>query len=341
MVSLDTLAIASNFSHFSGPNNPLLDLGNFLASDAEGSFALLTHDSPVRPDFERVVHFPVWRELLGGPSRAGFRTLTAPANTVRIHRVVSRARPEHVIVFSSVDTAFEASWAMRRRILLGHNVLLNAPVGRVLRADGGRIPAPRLRDRVVFGGLDRIAAASVVDRILAHTEFHRREYMSLGIPADRITIIPHCIDARRIREAADTLTPFKVDSEVFSLLFVGRLEPEKGISELLEAVVLASRETPVELRIVGTGSLFRKVSSAVQAHNAEHVPVINWYPEMALPTLARMICDSQAVAIPSYEEPFGMVALEAMALGTPVIGVRRGGLAEVVRDREEGLMVEA
>jgi len=103
------------------------------------------------------------------------------------------------------------------------------------------------------------------------------------------------------------------------VLFAGRLSPEKGIDELLEAT------RGLELHVVGDGPLRDRVPSA-----RGFVP-----PDQ----LAREYAEAAVVCCPSRREGFGLVAAEAMAHARPVVATRVGGLVDLVIDGETGLLV--
>lgn len=335
------LAFASNFGHFSGPNVPVLDLGNYMESHWPGEFGVVTHAGDGDPDFLDRVSFHRYPTMHAAASGGLGRLGVAPSNLAAARNSISEHRPEHVIVLSGIDLAFEVSWAMRARLALGHNILLNTFPRSWIRSEGWDVPPPSRRQDLVFRVLDRLAAATVVDRILAHSEFHKHLYMMLGIPPERITIVPHCVDVNRIRQTAETAPRASKIPDTFSLLFIGRLEPEKGVLALLEAARLASERVRIHLRIVGQGRLRPAVQDAATASARTRSLTVQYDPELPLAQLLGAISGADAVIIPSFLEPFGMVALESMSLGKPIIGVRRGGLAEVVRDRKEGIMVDA
>jgi glycosyltransferase involved in cell wall biosynthesis len=116
-----------------------------------------------------------------------------------------------------------------------------------------------------------------------------------------------------------------------SVLFVGRLEPEKGVAVLLKALhLLKARSYPVPpTRIVGTGSQLDQLAQLSQAYGlGQHVTFLG---PMTGPALAAQFQQSTLCVIPSsWDEPFGMVALEAMACGCRVIASHTGGLPEAV-----------
>jgi glycosyltransferase involved in cell wall biosynthesis len=118
--------------------------------------------------------------------------------------------------------------------------------------------------------------------------------------------------------------------------FVGRLEPRKGVLDLIAAAPAIRAAAPeAQLVIVGDdpwGAFPDYVAQVRAADDAVHVP---WHDNA--PGLMRHF---DVLVAPSHQEPFGTVISEAMAVGTPVVATRVGGLAEVVDDGVTGLLVE-
>ncbi|MCB0916695.1 MAG: glycosyltransferase family 4 protein, partial [Actinobacteria bacterium] len=119
----------------------------------------------------------------------------------------------------------------------------------------------------------------------------------------------------------------------------GRLEAEKGIFTMLDAMPQVLSEHPrARLVVAGNGG---------QSHHFDHdiverglagsVVRSGWLPEADLRAL---VGSADAALVPSLYEPFGLVALEAMALGAPVICARTGGLVDIVDDGVTGLLFE-
>jgi glycosyltransferase involved in cell wall biosynthesis len=118
--------------------------------------------------------------------------------------------------------------------------------------------------------------------------------------------------------------------------FVGRLEPRKGVLDLIAAVPAIRAGAPgARVVIVGDdpwGAYPEYLAQVRAAADVEHVP---WRNDA--PSLMRHF---DVLVAPSHQEPFGTVLSEAMAVGTPVVATRVGGLAEVVDDGVTGLLVE-
>jgi glycosyltransferase involved in cell wall biosynthesis len=118
--------------------------------------------------------------------------------------------------------------------------------------------------------------------------------------------------------------------------YVGRIDPRKGVLDLVAALPAVRAEVPhARLVIVGDDpwGAFPDYLERVRAcRDAIHVP---WHDNA--PGLMRHL---DVLVAPSHQEPFGTVISEAMAVGTPVVATRVGGLAEVVDDGVTGLLVE-
>lgn len=126
------------------------------------------------------------------------------------------------------------------------------------------------------------------------------------------------------------------------LAFAGRLQPHKGPQVAVEALGELRRmlpEIPVELVVAGSQSgkdLFDLHALAAAAGVADSVRAVPPLPHQELAELFRR---SDAVLMPSYSESFGLVALEAMACGTPVLAHDVGGLSSLVRHRRSGRLI--
>ncbi len=117
------------------------------------------------------------------------------------------------------------------------------------------------------------------------------------------------------------------------LLAVGRLVPKKGFDVLLRALALLRETWPqAHLVLIGGGPEAARLRTlAADLHLADRVEFAGVQPPEAVRRAMRL---SQAVVIPSRQEPFGLVALEALAAGRPVVATRVGGLPEVLAGAE-------
>ena len=121
------------------------------------------------------------------------------------------------------------------------------------------------------------------------------------------------------------------------LLAVGRLSREKGFDVAIAAVaLLAAQGVDVYLRIVGEGPEGPGLDRAARAIPGDRVHLIG---PVSPAELAKAMRDCHAVVVPSRHEGLGLVALEALARGRPVIASEVGGLVEVVAGPEDGILV--
>ena len=118
--------------------------------------------------------------------------------------------------------------------------------------------------------------------------------------------------------------------------FVGRIEPRKGVLDLIAAAPAIRAASPgAEVVIVGDDPWDAFPDYLAQVRAARDVVHVPWHDNAA-----GLMRHFDVLVAPSHQEPFGTVISEAMAVGTPVVATRVGGLAEVVDDGVTGLLVE-
>jgi glycosyltransferase involved in cell wall biosynthesis len=134
------------------------------------------------------------------------------------------------------------------------------------------------------------------------------------------------------------------ESAPFTLLFVGRLVERKGVHVLLEALArLTDAERPVRLEVIGNGP--ERPALEAQASSLGLGERVRFRGFVAEGELERALAGSDALVLPAVVdrkgdvEGLGVVLLEALAHGTPVIASAAGGITDIVRDRETGLLV--
>jgi D-inositol-3-phosphate glycosyltransferase len=208
----------------------------------------------------------------------------------------------------------------------------------VARSAGDLEPEVRIREETrVIAHVDRVVAANVVERAdLA------RFY---GAAPSRIAVIPCGVDTELFlpakREAARAALGLDAGP---LLLYVGRLAPIKGLDTLLDALArVRTSGRPARLLVVGgdadepaDGHEARLRERIARLGLDDAVRFIAAQPQHVLPSY---YAAADLTLLPSHYESFGMVALEAMACGSPVIASRVGGLTTTVRDRVTGFLV--
>jgi len=181
-----------------------------------------------------------------------------------------------------------------------------------------------LASSAVFRLHERMGLYRLADRYIAPTKFVKDEMIKKGFEAQRIRVLPFGIEAQKITPA--------VGWDHGYVLFVGRLVEEKGVWILLRAAKVLPH---IKFKIVGTGPETEKLKYAARA--LSNVEFVGFVSGDALWNLYR---GARSVVVPSlWQEVFGLVALEAMAVGKPVIASNIGGLPEMIIDRTTGLLV--
>ena len=172
------------------------------------------------------------------------------------------------------------------------------------------------------------------DAIICVSNNMQKQVYSISSRTNNVYVIPNGISVKDIR--FQQLDEKKNRNEQTRVLFVGRLEPEKGLNILLEALSQVTKDNyNITLTVVGDGTeshLLYEKKYGFQIHSLGKLA-----PEDVL----QMYCSHDIFVIPSLSEPFGIVAIEALAAGLPVIASRVGGLSDIIVDSRLGYLVES
>lgn len=163
--------------------------------------------------------------------------------------------------------------------------------------------------------------------IVTASQYIRRLAIDNGVDAGRLSVIPYF-----------TTPPVDVSPpRGRSVLFVGRITPEKGLGVLVEALARVSGDW--HLNVVGDGlNMARERARVAEMQLADRVTFHGWLNGAALDSAYR---DASVVVVPSrWPEPFGIVGLEAMAFARPVVAFAVGGIPEWLTDGEGGFLVQ-
>ncbi len=178
-------------------------------------------------------------------------------------------------------------------------------------------------------------------RVIACSHYMREQIVDIfGVEETRISVIPNGIDpddlpAQDPADLARLRAEFAAPEEKLVLL-IGRLVYEKGFQLALEAMPRVIEEAPgTRFLVAGSGTHEAELRRQAQELGLmEHGTFLGWIGDDVLHSLYRI---ADLTVVPSIYEPFGLVALEAMASGCPCIVADTGGLREVVPHEEAGL----
>jgi D-inositol-3-phosphate glycosyltransferase len=199
-------------------------------------------------------------------------------------------------------------------------------------------------EKVIIGA-NRLVAATSAEKMQLETLY--------GADSDKITIIPPGVDVSHFYPIpADEARAFVgTPPNEQMILFVGRIEPLKGVENLMRAIALMRRrgiscEIPHYLTIIGGDSEADELKVTAEMARLKRLcgeldicDMILFLGKRSQDILPYYYSAAELLVMPSHYESFGMVALESMACGTPVVASRVGGLAYLVQDGVNGYSV--
>jgi len=178
-------------------------------------------------------------------------------------------------------------------------------------------------------------------RIIVISNSMRQEVREhFRLPDEKIDVIPNAIDSSKYEirvDRDDVKRRFGIDSSERIVLFIGRLVPQKGVEYLIMATPKIIEKHP-EARVVIVGNGWSKdyLLNLASSIGCQHKVLFLGF--LSDQDLIELTLSSDVLVIPSIYEPFGIVALEGMAAGVPIVASNTGGLAEIIEHDKTGFL---
>lgn len=315
------------YPHVGGVEKVVADIFNYTSCDA---YALVSNDTynkffqkliPVRYDiFNGKKILRVWmnlpRSILGLISFS-YRFLIS---CISIIWYIKNVRPDVVNYHFPDDSLIYFLFAHK---ILNFKYVVN------IHGNDLHIFSKKYPNKLLFSNLIKNSRSVVVN-----TDYMKKELESaFPISGRKIVVIPNWINLKEI----------PVKNEINGLpkkyiFFVGRLVKKKGVDVLIKAFAKVSH-SDLKLIIEGSGDEFENLKKLVaELHQEDRIIFTNG--KLSHEEKFAYIKNSEFGVIPSRIEPFGIVALEYMACGTPIICSKTGGLAELINDGINGILFE-
>jgi D-inositol-3-phosphate glycosyltransferase len=265
----------------------------------------------------------------------------------------ARAPGWYDLIHSHYWLSGQVGWLAKDRwgVPLVHTAHTLAKVKNLLLA-AGDTPEPKAR---VIGEEQVVAEA---DQLVANTPTEARELVGLyQADPERVAVVEPGVDLDRFCPPASgseglaqqaARRRFGLPPDAYVVAFVGRIQPLKAPDVLLRAAAeLRARDPETGRRLVvavcggPSGSGLERPTALIElAAELGIADAVRFLPPQAGHALADLYRAADLVAVPSHNESFGLVALEAQACGTPVVAAAVGGLVTAVRDGGSGVLVD-
>jgi glycosyltransferase involved in cell wall biosynthesis len=180
------------------------------------------------------------------------------------------------------------------------------------------------------------------DRIIALTALEKRDYTILGVAAaEKVSLIYQGLELDSEASSADDRKDARRELGLGSaekvVGMVSRLEPIKGPAYFIDAAKYVSEKFPaVKFVMVGEGSLRKALEKKITALGLKDKFILTGWRD----DVRRMISAFDLMALPSLNEAVGIVLIEAQAEGVPVVATNVGGIPEIIKDQETGILVD-
>jgi len=295
---------------------------------------VVTLDFPEAPPFEDVEGVKVHRTRieLGHPS---FITWTFLFNHFMEKKVAMLSRN------ADLDVIHIHDWLTAEAGISSKHFLRKPLVLTVHSTEAGRAQGLHSPDSYMIDGLEWWMTYEA-DRVIVVSNSMSWELQNhFRLPKEKIDVIPNAVDMAKYQKEIDRESVrrrYGVQTYEKLVLFIGRLVPQKGVEYLIWAVPHIVQRCP-EARFVITGDGWSRSYLENLSASTRHGDKIRFVGFISDSDLFELTKSADALVVPSVYEPFGIVALEGMAAGVPVVAGNVGGLAEIIEHDRTGVLV--
>jgi len=295
---------------------------------------LFTLDFPGAPEYEKMDGIKVYRASteLGHPN---FLTWVLMFNHFLSKRMADVTKTVDFDVMHVHDWLAAFS-GISFKHYLKKPIVLTMHSTEVGRAQGLHSP-----DSFSINGIEWWATYEA-DRVIVCSHSMKDEICNhFNLPREKVDIIPNAIDASKYDVPVDrgaVRQRYGVGWGEKLILCVGRLVPQKGVEYFIRAIPLIAKKYP-EAKFIIVGEGWSRDLLEEEARASGHANKITFTGFASDKQVIELMTSADTLVVPSIYEPFGIVALEGMATGVPVVASRVGGLAEVIDHDKTGIFV--
>ncbi|MEM2309706.1 MAG: glycosyltransferase family 4 protein [Candidatus Bathyarchaeia archaeon] len=311
--------------HCSGLAGALAKLGH--------SVHIVTLDFPGAPSYEEIEGVRIYRTPieLGHPN---FIVWTLIFNHFIEKRVAMLSRDVKFDILHAHD------WLVAPASIASKHYLRLPLVSTIHSTEVGRSHGLHNPDSYLIDGVEWWLTYESKRIIVTSNAMKREVEDHFHLPSEKIDIIPNAIDASKYNIPVDrgnVKRRFGIDPSERIVLFVGRLVPQKGVEYLIMAAPkIVERHPDARIVIVGDGWSKDYLLSLAASTGCQHK--ITFLGFISDQDLIEIMLSSDVLVVPSIYEPFGIVALEGMAAGIPIVASNTGGLAEIIEHDRTGFL---
>ncbi len=281
--------------------------------------SVLTRQMKGVPPYEVVDKVPVYRAIQTVP----LPLLWGVCFMVSVFIFLYRRRKEYTIIHCHILQEFQTVVSLFFKGIFKKKVIVKMSSSG--ETSDIKLLKRSLRGRLFFRWIKK------VDAVVSVCKQSSRELLNGGFPEESIVEIPNGVDIHTFVPRPPRSRP-----EGTTITFVGRLDRYKGVDFLLEAFkrVLARKST-ARLVIVGTGpdeTLLKQTAARLKVQGSVHF-------KGRQEDVGAVLTDTDIFVLPTLSEGMSNVLLEAMSCGLPVVATSVGGNCDLIRDRQNGILV--